>query len=199
MPYLLTETSSSRLATVFFSQPRTVAWSLYGSFSALSDSTVSPLSLRTILWQRSPSELRAPGGANSLRKQLVQGCSFSSRLMLRQVIESRKISGLRRGSRTEGSYPPFSIITISNFNCSIISFLSNPTVCSFSVNAADSGPVAKPLLILSGFGSGVCPRLHVNRITDCRGLLQDIQQPRPTRGSDANWTKSVGFAVGNSE
>jgi hypothetical protein len=40
------------------------------------------------------------------------------------VIESRKISGFVRGSRTEGSYRPFSIITISNFNCSIISFLS---------------------------------------------------------------------------
>jgi hypothetical protein len=36
--YFLAATSSSNFATVLFSQLKTVAWSLYGSFSALSDS-----------------------------------------------------------------------------------------------------------------------------------------------------------------
>src|ERR1700676_5485100 len=92
----------------------------------------------------SPVELRTSGGANSLKKQLVQGCSFSSRPTLRQVMESRKISGFWRGSRTEGLYRPFSIITISNFNCSIISFLSKPTVVPLTGGAlADFKPSQK--------------------------------------------------------
>jgi len=49
--HLLGATSCSSFATVFFSQARTLAWSLFGSPSSFSDSTVSPLSLSGISWQ----------------------------------------------------------------------------------------------------------------------------------------------------
>src|SRR5690242_17918216 len=85
---------------------------------------VSPSGFKGMKWQGRALS-RCAGCTYALRKQSVQGCTFSVSPALRQVIESRKYSVGLQGVRTERPYPPSSKTLLFSLNLSMMSSLLN--------------------------------------------------------------------------